>query len=219
NSDVFYVVSNHETDTAALYTYDLSTESFEEMLFHHPQYDSTSVATVWRPEINRYEVVGYVYGGASVEVEFISPRERDLFDAIDAALPNANNNIISRSDDENFIIIRSDGPRTPPSYFLLTNKSQLDYLGSANPDLTADELADTTWEYFTARDGRSMPALITRPNGEGPFPVVMMPHGGPVARDYWGFDLWAQTLASRGYLVVQPQFRISSGFGRDHLQA
>ena len=47
----------------------------------------------------------------------------------------------------------------------------------------------------------------------------MHPHGGPVARDYWGFDLWPQLLASQGYLVIQPQFRISTGFGREHLEA
>ncbi|MEM9738271.1 MAG: prolyl oligopeptidase family serine peptidase [Pseudomonadota bacterium] len=219
NASIFYVVSNHEFDTAGLYKYDLASEEFLELLFHHPDYDAAGVQRVWRPDTKSYEIVGYSYAAAGFEIEYISPEEKTLADAIDLALPNANNSIISRSEDEKYIVISSQGPQMPPSYFLLTDKAQLDYLGSANPDLQPAQLANVTWEYYTARDGREMPALITRPNGEGPWPVVMMPHGGPVARDFWGFDLWAQTLASRGYLVVQPQFRISSGFGKDHMMS
>ena len=215
----FYVISNHETDTAAIYEYNLAREDFGEMLFHHPDYDAAGLATVWRPEEDRQVIVGYTYGADTFRTEYIDPYEANLMEAIDTVLPNARNSIVSRSDDDSKIVIRSEGPRTPPSYFLLTDKSSIDYLGSSNPNLPAEALADVTWEYFEARDGLSMPALITKPNGEGPFPVIIMPHGGPVARDYWGFDMWAQTLASRGYLVVQPQFRISSGLGKEHLKA
>lgn len=219
NPNKFYVASNHATDTTAVYEYDLLSKQFGEMIFHHPDYDAFGVRRVWRPAQNKYEVVGYTYGADRVATEFIDPYEASLMDAIDGVLPNANNNIVSRSDDDNRIVIQSSGPRTPPSYFLLSNMSQLDFLGSANPNVSGDQLADMLWETYVARDGLEIPALITKPNGEGPFPVVVMPHGGPVARDYWGWDLWAQTLASRGYLVIQPQFRISSGFGKEHQKA
>nr|WP_321440353.1 prolyl oligopeptidase family serine peptidase [uncultured Hyphomonas sp.] len=217
--NIFYIVSNHETDTAALYEYDLTTKKFGTMLFHHPKYDADGVRRVWRPELNKYEIVGYTYDGKAVETEYTSPREKALMDGIDAALPDANNHIISRSDDESIIIIRSDAPRTPPSYYMLKDKTNLAYLGSSNPELKASQLADVKWETYKARDGLEIPALITIPDGPGPHPVIIMPHGGPVARDYWGFDLWAQTLANEGYLVVQPQFRISTGFGKNHLKA
>jgi len=219
NSNKFYVVSNHETDTAAVYEYFLSSKTFGKRLFHNPKYDASGVSTVWRPETDEYEIVGYTYADKAPQVEYISAREKSLMDGIDAALPGANNAVISRTRDESKMIVRSEGPRTPPSYYLLTNKTNMQYLGSSNPDLQSKDLADVTWEYFPTRDGRSMPALITKPNGTAPFPVVMMPHGGPVARDYWGFDLWAQILANEGYMVVQPQFRISSGFGKNHMSA
>ncbi len=150
--------------------------------------------------------------------EYIDPREKSLRDAIDGAIPDANNSIISRSDDERFIVIRSAGPKMPPSYFILIDKQELKYLGSANPDLKAEHLSPVLWETYEARDGLEIPVLITKPESQGPHPVIVMPHGGPVARDFWGFDLWAQILANRGYLVVQPQFRISSGFGKNHLK-
>lgn len=219
NPNKFYVASNHATDTTAIYEYDLLSKQFGEMIFHHPDYDAFGVSRVWRPAKNKYEVVGYTYGADRITTEFIDPYEASLMAAIDGALPNAVNNIISRSDDDSHIVIQSSGPRTPPSYFMLTDMSQLDFLGSANPNVAGNELAEMLWESYEARDGLEIPVLITKPNGEGPFPVVVMPHGGPVARDYWGWDLWAQTLASRGYLVVQPQFRISSGFGKEHLKA
>ena len=58
-----------------------------------------------------------------------------------------------------------------------------------------------------------IPAYVTIPHGDPPFPLVVMPHGGPFARDWGGYDEWAQMLANNGYLVVQPQYRGSTGFG------
>ena len=219
NPNKFYVASNHATDTTAVYEYDLITESFGQMIFHHPDYDAFGVRRAWRPKMNEYQIVGYTYGADRVRTEFIDPYEKSLMEAIDGVLPNASNSIVSRSDDDSRIVVSSSGPTTPPSYYLLSDKSQIDFLGSANPKLSPDQLAETKWETYTARDGLEIPVLITQPNTEGPHPVIIMPHGGPVARDYWGWDIWVQTLASRGYLVVQPQFRISSGFGKEHLKA
>ena len=106
-----------------------------------------------------------------------------------------------------------------PRSFYLLDDNKLELLGKSMPFLTEDILSEVQWVRYKARDGMVIPALVTVPDGEGPFPVVVNPHGGPTARDYWGFDLWAQMLASHGYLVIQPQFRISTGFGRAHLEA
>ena len=73
---------------------------------------------------------------------------------------------------------------------------------------------------YTARDGLDIPAYLTLPAGRTPknLPMVVMPHGGPFARDEWGFDTWAQFLASRGYVVLQPNFRGSTGYGRQFVE-
>jgi dipeptidyl aminopeptidase/acylaminoacyl peptidase len=69
---------------------------------------------------------------------------------------------------------------------------------------------------YEARDGMTIPAYLTTPNsGSAPYPTVVMPHGGPWARDDLRFDLWAQFLANRGYLVLQPQYRGSQGWGQN----
>jgi dipeptidyl aminopeptidase/acylaminoacyl peptidase len=217
SSNEFYVLSNHETDTAAIYTYDLTKRAFGELQFRHPRYDARGVRTTLDDDKND-KIIGFTYTGKAGDVYLVDPEEKARYDAIDQILPDTTNAIVSRSDDGDTMVIRAEGPKMPRSWYLLKN-NRLDLLGRSMPFLTEDILADVEWVRYKARDGLDIPALVTVPNGEAPFPVVVLPHGGPVARDYWGFDVWAQMLAYHGYLVIQPQFRISEGFGRKHLEA
>ena len=217
SSNEFYVLSNHESDTAAIYTYDLETRQFGEMQFMHPQYDATGVRTRLDEEKNDL-IIGFTFTGKAGDVYLVDPEEKALYEAIDGILPDTAKGIVSRSHDGKTMVIRAAGPKMPPSWYLLKD-GRLDLLGRSMPFLTEDMLAEVEWVRYQARDGMDIPALVTVPRGEGPFPLVVMPHGGPVARDYWGFDVWAQLLAYHGYVVIQPQFRISEGFGRRHLEA
>ncbi|WP_446830262.1 alpha/beta hydrolase family protein [Candidatus Foliamicus sp.] len=217
SSNEFYVRSNHETDTVGIYTYDLETRQFGELQFMHPRYDATGIRT--RLDEDRNEViVGFTFTGKAGDVYLVDPQEKALYEAINGILPDTDNRIVSRSRDGATMIIRAEGPKMPPSWYLLKD-NRLDLLGRSLPYLTADMLSEVEWVRYKARDGLEIPALVTVPQGEGPFPLVVLPHGGPVARDYWGFDVWAQLLAHHGYVVIQPQFRISEGFGREHLEA
>ncbi len=217
DSNEFYVLSNHETDTAAIYIFDAEKQEFGEMQFMHPKYDATGLYQVVGLG-GEERMVGFRYTGKAGDVYVFDPSEKALLDAVNEILPNADNDIVSRSRDGKTLVINSNGPRTPTTYYMLKDQ-RLSVLGKSMPFLTEDMLADTEWTTYKARDGVEIPTLVTIPNGEGPFPIVINPHGGPVARDYWGFDLWAQMLAYHGYLVVQPQFRISEGFGREHLES
>ncbi len=217
NPDLVYVASNHATDTAAIYIYDLRKREMGEMQFKHPRYDATGVARVRDKNFNR-KLVGFWYSGKAGDLYVVDPEEKALYDAINQVLPDTHNIIVSRSRDGNSYIVEAEGPRMPTSWYLLKN-NKLDLLGQSMPFLKEDMLADVEWVRYKARDGLEIPALVTVPNGEGPFPVVVNPHGGPIARDFWGFDLWAQMLAYHGYAVIQPQFRISTGFGRKLLEA
>ena len=217
DSNEFYVLSNHETDTTGIYLYDLDRQTMGELLFLHPKYDATGLRT--RLDKNRRpQTVGFTFSGKGRDVYLTDSREKSLYQAIDLVLPDRTNQIVSRSDDDAVIIIRSDGPKHPPAWYLLKD-GRIDLLGQSMPFLTEDMLSDVEWVSYVARDGLRIPALVTLPQGTGPFPVVVHPHGGPVARDLWGFDLWAQLMAHHGYVVIQPQFRISDGFGREHLEA
>jgi dipeptidyl aminopeptidase/acylaminoacyl peptidase len=81
-------------------------------------------------------------------------------------------------------------------------------------------LAESTVVHYTSRDGAALWGYLTTPNaGSGPFPTVIMPHGGPQSRDSYGFDFVVQFLVSRGYAVFQPNFRGSEGSGRSFVRA
>lgn len=97
----------------------------------------------------------------------------------------------------------------------------VDLLYRPRPDLPVEHLAPMEPVRYTARDGLEIPAYLTLPRGrdDRALPVVILPHGGPWARDTWGYDPQAQFLANRGYAVFQPNFRGSTGYGKAFLAA
>ncbi|MDO8296274.1 MAG: S9 family peptidase [Caulobacter sp.] len=125
--------------------------------------------------------------------------------------------LVSWSKDRGRVVIRVTSPASPPSFFLFDARSnQASSLGEAYPELAEAAFGSTTWLTYKARDGLEIAAYLTLPPGhvEGTKPpLIVMPHGGPAARDHFEFDWWAQALATRGYAVLQPQFRGSAGFG------
>ena len=218
NPNEVWVISNHDADTAGVFAYDIASGKFTELLFRHPKYDAIDVATKY-VEGEGDVPVAFNHHGRTIEQYYFDPEEKALMAAIDAILPETHNNIVSRSRDDSVVVVEAEGPRHPRTWHLLRDKSRMDELGKSMPLLTEDMLSPVEWVSYKARDGMEIPALVTLPKGEGPFPAVVHPHGGPVARDLWGFGLWAQLLANQGYVVIQPQFRISQGFGRAHLEA
>jgi len=117
-------------------------------------------------------------------------------------------------------LLHASGPRNAGafvSYDTVTRK--LDHLGDQRPWLSADRLARVETLKVRSRDGVDIPAYLTIPIAPGPRPMVVMPHGGPEVRDKREFDTWAQALAARGWLVLQPNFRGSGGYGRAYADA
>lgn len=146
-------------------------------------------------------------------------RVREL---VERALPDLETNIASLSTDRTVAFIRAYSDTRSPEYFLLNlNEGTLKYVAAEYPELIDFALAPMHKREFTARDGRKIPVLLTLPidSQTQPPPAVIMPHGGPWAHDEWGFDNYVQFLASRGYAVLQPQFRGSTGFGLEHHEA
>lgn len=136
-----------------------------------------------------------------------------LFAAQDVTLENW-------SDDRQRFVIRVTSPSDPPVwYFYDKVKKELSPLGEEYPQLKGFRFGPTRWIKYKARDGLEIPAYLTLPPasavGSGKPPLIVLPHGGPQERDGYGFDFITQFLASRGYAVLRPQFRGSSGFGRD----
>lgn len=121
------------------------------------------------------------------------------------------------TDDGKMGLIRVYSDRQPPRYFLLdTETFSARYLFDVKPEIDADEMLPKESHDITARDGVKIQAYVTRPatEGDGPLPTVMVIHGGPHGvNDTWSFDGEVQLMASRGYVVIQPNYRGSGGFG------
>jgi dipeptidyl aminopeptidase/acylaminoacyl peptidase len=136
-------------------------------------------------------------------------------DAVQAFVgPDAVVGLVDRSADGQRWLLRAEGPTLPGAYYLYDlGAARVDPIALQYPDLT-EGLAPTRIEHFQTRDGQALWAYVTALPGDGPRPTVIMPHGGPESRDAYGFDPIVQYLAARGYVVVQPNFRGSGGFGR-----
>jgi dipeptidyl aminopeptidase/acylaminoacyl peptidase len=122
--------------------------------------------------------------------------------------------------DGKLAIIGANSDRLPGMYFLFdVEANQLSRIVSVLPGLDPVQMRPMEPYKLKVRDGTEMYAYLTRPDdGDGPFPMVVLPHGGPHGvRDYWAFSPDVQMLASRGYAVLQVNFRGSGGYGRDFL--
>lgn len=140
---------------------------------------------------------------------------------VDARLPGHLNRFSSCTDDEQIWTVHSSSDRLPGSHWLFdAAHNKLTHLWDSAPWIVPEAMMPVEPVSYVARDGRRIPAYLTRPrHASGPVPLVVNPHGGPWHRDSWSFRPDVQMLANRGYAVLQPNFRGSTGFGREHWQA
>ena len=130
--------------------------------------------------------------------------------------------LISWSDDFNRLLLYVEGGEFSGDYFLYDrNQVSVSPIISARPDIEAEDIGRVFVIEYKARDDLTIPALLTLPtNGlEQNLPLIVMPHGGPESYDSVGFHWMAQYFASRGYMVLQPNFRGSTGFGAEFRDA
>lgn len=170
------------------------------------------------------DVVGYEYPDDLTVQILEDPVLKSQVDAIAGAFPDASVTIESWSDDRLLSIIKVESPGTPADYYLFESQSgALSPVGNVAPHLAGRTLGKVEPIRYAARDGLEIPGYLTLPPGktrtDGPFPLILMPHGGPESRDTLEFDWWAQAYAAAGYAVLQPNFRGSAGFGTDFRDA
>jgi dipeptidyl aminopeptidase/acylaminoacyl peptidase len=136
--------------------------------------------------------------------------------SVDAALPDTFNAVIDASADRTLLVVRATSDVEPGSYYLFdTRKAELVRIARANPALDPTQLGRMLPISYPARDGTSIPGYLTKPPGAAAdhLPLIVMPHGGPIARDNWYYFFLQQFLVNRGYAVLQMNFRGSSGYG------
>jgi dipeptidyl aminopeptidase/acylaminoacyl peptidase len=213
-----YVSSNVGRDTAAVFEYDPATGREGRLICEHPEVDVSHLM---------YSRARRCLTGVAFEVErlryrFLDPERERLQAFLDRELPGQDNQVVSHSRDETRWIVHSGSDRDRGRYYLLDSRDmRLTHLFDMAPWLPASSLAEMRPVQLESRDGLTLRGYLTLPPGSSgrALPLVVHPHGGPWARDSWGFDPEVQFLASRGLAVLQVNFRGSAGFGRRFLEA
>lgn len=168
-------------------------------------------------EIGRQNrVVGAAFVTDRREAEFFDPALKALRAALGKALPGKIVTFIDASADESKLLLFANSDVDPGRYYVFDKKTRsLAEVLASRPGLDGAKLATVKPITYQAADGTNIPAYLTLPAGRDGknLPAIVMPHGGPGARDEWGFDWLSQYFAARGYAVIQPNFRGSTGYG------
>lgn len=214
--NTLYVLSNHAGGRNALYEYNLESDSFGKKIFGRPEGDVIGIT--WHARQDRIESVLYQSNG--VRRHWIDPSAEKLMEGLSQALPGLAISRASSSWTGDTLVIFAYSVTNPGGYYIVKkNTGQIFSIGSDYPELDGVRLSPIHAFSYQASDGLKIPAYLTLPpaitdiQDASDLPMVVMPHGGPTARDYATFNEYVQFLANRGYAVFQMNFRGSSGFG------
>lgn len=177
---------------------------------------SDSSVEIVHSDINRV-VHGVQYSGFTPTYEFFDSDLNMRVTAFVEELEGTSATLVSWSDDFRHLVVQISGGWNSGAYLLFrADSEEPELIAAVRPDIAFEQVVPTVTTSYPARDGLEIPALVTTlPDlrTKGSVPLVVLPHGGPAAHDQLEFDWMAQYFASRGYVVFQPQFRGSSGFG------
>lgn len=210
--DVAYATKK-EDDRDALYRISLDGSMREEKVFANPQVDIDDVIRLGR----RGRVIGASYVTDKRQTYYFDPALQKLAASLSKALPKQPLiRFLGADANETKLLLFAGGDTDPGRYYLYDKQTRkLEELLPQRPQLEPTPLAAVKPITYTASDGTVVPGYLTLPpaGAQRGLPAIVMPHGGPGARDEWGFDWLAQYFANRGYAVLQPNFRGSSGYG------
>ncbi len=168
-------------------------------------------------------VLGFTYrNGELVEYDFVEPRLKALWPAYRNAFKGQQLSLVSWTPDFAKLILFATSSNSAGVYYIADTKTKrVDPIGSPYPKLTPADVANVKAIEYKAADGLPIQAILTTPKGrpEANLPLVVLPHGGPQSQDDVTFDWWAQALASRGYAVLQPNFRGSTNTDHAFMEA
>ena len=197
----------------ALYRIKLDGSRTETFVAADPKFDIGDVIT----SEDGKRVVGYAFSGEKTEKVYFDPQYKALSNSLSRALPKTPNiSIANSTPDGSKLLIFAGSDQEPGRYYLFDRTAKsLNEAMLARPALEKYRLAEMKPVTIKGTDGVDIPAYLTLPPGKDPknLPAIVMPHGGPASRDRWGFDWLSQFFAQRGYAVIQPQFRGSTGYG------
>lgn len=216
--NVIYATSNIGRDKAAAVRYDLVQKKELEVLYQDEDVDVGGIGYSRKRKVP----TAIYFTKDKTEFKFLNKeseeRRAELRKLIDKDLEFSTVSL-NRNEDK-FLIVTYDDKTSGSYYYYDKNTKKLDKISDISPWLNRTEMADMKPVSYTSRDGLVIHGYLTLPKGVPAknLPVVINPHGGPWARDYWGFNPEVQFLANRGYAVLQMNFRGSTGYGRDFME-
>jgi dipeptidyl aminopeptidase/acylaminoacyl peptidase len=216
-----YVSANEGRDKAALYMFDVAAgKPYPRPLLTMDRHDFSGHLI-----FSGDKLAGIRYVGDAEDTAWLTPETKALQEAVDKKLPGMVNLIdLPRRPETPYVLVRTYSDRQPAVYFVYNRDTgELTRVGKTHPKIDAKKMGTQDNVQYTARDGLPIPALLTLPPGAGrhdKLPMVVLVHGGPWSRAaVWEWSADTQFLVSRGYAVLEPDFRGSTGYGAKHLTA
>jgi len=218
---LFYVRDVPGTqDRHAIYLYNLATGEHVEKIAEHPDYDMEG--GIFDPNTN--ELIGVRWEGKKPGMLLFDPAQQQYVDALENYLGDQQTfEFVDMSNDGRKWLIAATGPGNPGTYLTFDlDEVKIREVAVRRAPMAGKATAEVKIVDYKSRDGKDLFGYLTLPPGiqtANSLPLVMYPHGGPQARDFFVYDGMAQLLASRGYAVFQPQFRGSAGMGKAFAQS
>ncbi|MFP4470369.1 MAG: prolyl oligopeptidase family serine peptidase [Bacteroidales bacterium] len=216
NSEKVYAVSNLGRDKSAVVLFDMKNGKELDVLYQNDDYDVSNVSYSRKRKV----LTSASYVSWKRERHFFDEQTKDIFDKLNNELGEYELGISGSNDDEDMYIVRTYSDRSLGSYYLYDyENNELTKIHDVSPWIDENAMASVFPIEYRARDGMMIHGYLTLPEGLNletakDLPVVVNPHGGPWARDNWGFNPEIQFLANRGFAVLQMNFRGSTGYGR-----
>ena len=209
-----YVASNRGRDKTAIFEFDLSKSKEGRLIFEHNEVDVSGLMFSRKRKV----LTGVNYTVAKNEMIFFDKWREDIQQKLEKKLPGYEVAITSFSKDETKAVVVTYSDKSRGTYYHYdVDKNKLIKLGEVSPWLNEENMSEMKPVKYMSRDGLTINGYLTLPKGTNGknLPVVVNPHGGPWARDNWGYKSEIQFLANRGFAVFQMNFRGSTGYGRE----
>ena len=203
-------------DRLAIWEFDPSTRAFLARMAEDASDDIVSELS----GDDQSSVVSVLTGGLRPTFHWFDPRMAQLQASLDASLPDHVNAMLARREAARMLVFSYSDVDPGRWYLFEPAAMKMKEIVGVIPDIRPDRMQHKRPLRYPSLDGMTVPAYLTLPGQPaGPAPLIVLIHGGPQARDYWGWDRDAQAFAAHGYAVFQPQFRGSTGFGKKFEEA
>lgn len=213
-----YAASNLGRDKESIVEFDIRTKKENRIIYQHPDVD----VSVLNYSKKRKILTSARFVTWKTTTQFFDPLMESIYNKVAEKLIGKEVRFVSTTKNEELFIVRSISDRWLGAFYLYdSGRDELKLLAQVAPWLDEDKLNPTKPITYLSRDGLTINGYLTLPKNKKPknLPIIINPHGGPWARDIWGYNAQVQFLANRGYGVLQMNFRGSTGYGKSFLQA